>query len=92
MGEPKDVWADRVQQLRPDQVNADLVAKAGNPAVKFMHCLPAFHDMNTAVGRQIMEHTGMTDGLEVTDQVFQSPPASSSTKPKTGCIPSRPSS
>ena len=73
MGEAKDVWADRVRLLAPYQVNAGLMAKAGNPAVKFMHCLPAYHDTNTVVGREIMEHTGMTGGLEVTDQVFQSP-------------------
>ncbi len=73
MGEAKDVWADRVRLLTPYQVNADLLRKARNPAVKFMHCLPAFHDTNTVVGRQIMEHTGMTSGLEVTDEVFQSP-------------------
>ena len=73
MGEAKDVWADRVRLLAPYQVNAGLMAKAGNPAVKFMHCLPAYHDTNTVVGRQIMEHTGMTSGLEVTDQVFTSP-------------------
>jgi ornithine carbamoyltransferase len=73
MGEPKDVWTERVRVLAPYQVNADLMRKAGNPAVKFMHCLPAFHDMNTVVGREIMEHTGMTGGLEVTDEVFQSP-------------------
>jgi ornithine carbamoyltransferase len=73
MGEAKDVWADRVRLLAPYQVNAALMRKTGNPAVKFMHCLPAFHDANTVVGRQIMEHTGMTGGLEVTDQVFRSP-------------------
>jgi ornithine carbamoyltransferase len=73
MGESKDVWADRVQLLTPYQVNSALLARSGNPAVKFMHCLPAFHDMNTVVGRQIMEHTGMTEGLEVTDEVFRSP-------------------
>jgi ornithine carbamoyltransferase len=49
-----------------------LLEKAGNPAVKFMHCLPAFHDMNTVVGREMMEHTGMTSGLEVTGEVFES--------------------
>jgi ornithine carbamoyltransferase len=54
------------------QVNAALLAKAGNPAVKSMHCLPAFHDMNTVVGREMMEHTGMTSGLEVTGEVFAS--------------------
>ena len=73
MGEAKDVWAERVRLLTPYQVNADLLRKAKNPAVKFMHCLPAFHDTNTVVGREIMEHTGMTSGLEVTGEVFRSP-------------------
>src|SRR5690349_17130732 len=72
MGEAKDVWTERVKVLTPYQVNADLMRKAGNPAVKFMHCLPAFHDPNTTVGREIMEHTGMTSGLEVTGEVFGS--------------------
>jgi ornithine carbamoyltransferase len=72
MGEPKDVWAERVKVLTPYQVNATLLAKSGNPAVKFMHCLPAFHDPNTTVGREIMEHTGMSSGLEVTGEVFRS--------------------
>jgi ornithine carbamoyltransferase len=72
MGEPKDVWTERVKVLTPYQVNAALLEKSGNPAVKFMHCLPAFHDTNTVVGKEIMEHTGMTGGLEVTDEVFQS--------------------
>jgi ornithine carbamoyltransferase len=73
MGEAKDVWTERVRLLAPYQVNADLIRKTRNPAVKFMHCLPAFHDANTVVGREIMEHTGMASGLEVTDQVFRSP-------------------
>jgi ornithine carbamoyltransferase len=73
MGESKDVWTERVRVLTPYQVNADLMRKANNPAVKFMHCLPAFHDPNTVVGREIMEHTGMTSGLEVTGEVFNSP-------------------
>jgi ornithine carbamoyltransferase len=72
MGESKDVWAERVRILAPYQVNARLMEQTGNQAVKFMHCLPAFHDANTAVGKEIMEHTGMTAGLEVTDEVFQS--------------------
>jgi ornithine carbamoyltransferase len=72
MGEPKDVWAERVKVLKPYQVNTALMAASGNPKVKFMHCLPAFHDPNTTVGREIMEHTGMTDGLEVTGEVFGS--------------------
>jgi ornithine carbamoyltransferase len=72
MGEAKDVWAERVKLLTPYQVNADLMAATGNPAVKFMHCLPAFHDTNTVIGRDIMSHTGMEGGLEVTDEVFRS--------------------
>ena len=72
MGEAKDVWADRVKLLTPYQVNSALLKASGNPAVKFMHCLPAFHAPNTTVGREIMEHTGMTDGLEVTGEVFNS--------------------
>ena len=72
MGESKDVWTERVKILTPYQVNAALLEKSGNPAVKFMHCLPAFHDPNTTVGREIMEHTGMTSGLEVTGEVFNS--------------------
>ncbi|MGI9584759.1 MAG: ornithine carbamoyltransferase [Acidimicrobiia bacterium] len=72
MGEPKDVWAQRVDDLRAYQVNADLMAASGNDDVKLMHCLPAFHDMNTAVGSEVMEHTGMTKGLEVTEEVFES--------------------
>ena len=73
MGEPKSVWTERVELLKPYQVNTALMAASGNPKVKFMHCLPAFHDTNTVVGKEIMEHTGMTGGLEVTDEVFRSP-------------------
>src|SRR5690349_8088998 len=73
MGESKDVWTERVQVLTPYQVNAALLEKVGKPGVKFMHCLPAFHDTNTVVGREIMDHTGMASGLEVTDEVFTSP-------------------
>jgi ornithine carbamoyltransferase len=58
--------------LTPYQVNTTRLDKSGNPAVKFMHCLPAFHDTNTVVGQEIMEHTGMTSGLEVTGEVFES--------------------
>ena len=73
MGEAKDVWADRVKVLTPYQVNTALMEATGNRNVKFMHCLPAFHDPNTTVGREIMDHTGMTSGLEVTGEVFGSP-------------------
>ena len=72
MGEPATLWDERIALLRPYQVNADLIAKTGNPQVKFMHCLPAFHDRNTTVGAQIHDRTGL-DALEVTDDVFESP-------------------
>jgi ornithine carbamoyltransferase len=72
MGEAKDVWDQRVRLLQPYQVNTELLDKSGNSKVKFMHCLPAFHDANTVVGREIMEHTGMSTGLEVTGDVFES--------------------
>jgi ornithine carbamoyltransferase len=72
MGESKDVWIDRVNLLKPYQVNAALMAASGNPAVKFMHCLPAFHDANTTVGKEMMEATNMPNGLEVTEEVFES--------------------
>lgn len=71
MGEPKEVWAERVQLLRPYQVNADVVKATGNPQVKFMHCLPAFHDRNTKVGEDLFQQTGL-EALEVTDEVFES--------------------
>jgi ornithine carbamoyltransferase len=73
MGEPKEVWKDRVKLLKAYQVNAGLMKKSGNADVRFMHCLPAFHDANTVVGREMMEATGMPDGLEVSDEVFRSP-------------------
>lgn len=72
MGESEDVWGDRVRALAPYQVTAGLLRASGNPEVRFMHCLPAFHDMDTVVGARIMEATGMRDGLEVTDEVFRS--------------------
>jgi ornithine carbamoyltransferase len=72
MGEPDDVWAERIELLRPYQVNASTLAATGNPDAKFMHCLPAFHDTETDVGRRIHEKFGL-DALEVTDDVFESP-------------------
>ena len=73
MGEPKEVWDERVRLLSPYQVNAAALRATGNPQARFMHCLPAFHDMSTVVGKDIADKTGMTDGLEVTDEVFESP-------------------
>jgi ornithine carbamoyltransferase len=72
LGEPKELWDQRVALLRPYQVNMDVIRRTGNPRVRFMHCLPSFHDLNTTVGREVAERTGLTQGLEVTDEVFQS--------------------
>ncbi|MPV69287.1 ornithine carbamoyltransferase [Burkholderia sp. BE17] len=72
MGEPEDAWVERIRTLLPYQVNAALLAAAGNPRVKFMHCLPAFHDAHTVVGKQLADRFGLTDGVEVTDEVFES--------------------
>ena len=72
MGEPDEVWAERIELLKPYQVNAEVMAATGNPDVKFMHCLPAFHNADTQVGEEISEKFGM-DSLEVTEQVFESP-------------------
>ena len=72
MGEPEQVWAERIELLKPYQVNAAVMAMSGNPDVKFMHCLPAFHNLDTSVGAEIFARSGM-DALEVTDEVFESP-------------------
>jgi len=72
MGEPKEVWKERIELLHPYQVTTDLINASGNPQVKFMHCLPAFHDEETVVGKEIAEHFGLRGGVEVTDDVFES--------------------
>ena len=72
MGEPKNVWDTRIKLLKPYQVNMDLMKKTGNPNVKFMHCLPAYHNTETKVGKDIFEQFGISE-LEVTDEVFESP-------------------
>jgi len=72
MGEAKEKWADRIKLLMPYQVNADVMAKTGNPKTKFMHCLPAFHNAETEVATEIAEHFGIT-AMEVTEEVFESP-------------------
>ena len=72
MGEPPERWDERIDLLLPYQVNASLLAKTGNPAVKFMHCLPAMHNRETEIGRQLYERRGL-EALEVTDEVFESP-------------------
>ncbi|NGO15625.1 ornithine carbamoyltransferase [Streptomyces sp. HC44] len=71
MGEPKEVWDERIAVLGPYAVTMDVLRATGNPDVKFLHCLPAFHDLGTKVGREIHERHGL-DSLEVTDEVFES--------------------
>ena len=71
-GRAEGAWIDRIRLLKPYQVNAAVMALSGNPDVKFMHCLPAFHNLNTSLGEEILKRSGM-DALEVTDEVFESP-------------------
>ena len=71
MGEDKSAWEERIQLLKPYQVNADVIRRTGNPRVRFLHCLPAFHNRETKVGEEIFEQYGL-DGMEVTDEVFES--------------------
>lgn len=71
MGEPEDVWAERIKQLIPYQVNAEVMKMTGNPHVKFMHCLPAFHNTETKVGKHVRDTFGL-DAMEVTEEVFES--------------------
>ncbi|NLK54762.1 MAG: ornithine carbamoyltransferase [Bacteroidales bacterium] len=71
MGEPDSVWEERIRLLKPFQVNMDVVRKTGNPNVKFLHCLPAFHNRETIIGEEIFRKYGL-DGMEVTEDVFES--------------------
>ena len=71
MGEPDEVWKERIELLLPYQVNAEAMKKTGNPDVKFMHCLPAFHNTDTEVGKEIFDKFGL-EALEVTEEVFES--------------------
>ena len=70
MGEPEEVWAERINDLKPYQVNAKAFENAKDSAI-FMHCLPAFHDLKTTIGKQVYEKFGLSE-LEVTDEVFES--------------------
>jgi ornithine carbamoyltransferase len=72
MGEPDAVWEERIKLLKPYQVNGEVVRLTGNPKVKFLHCLPAFHNRETKMGEEIYKKYGL-DGLEVTEEVFESP-------------------
>ncbi len=71
MGEPDEVWVERIKLLKPYQINAKTMELTGNPKVKFMHCLPAFHNRETKVGEEIFQKFGL-DGMEVTEEVFES--------------------
>jgi len=71
MGEAAEVWDRRIDLLRSYQVNKDIIRKAGNPQVKFLHCLPAFHNLETRIGKEIYEKYGL-NGLEVTEDIFES--------------------
>ncbi len=71
MGEPDAVWQERIELLRPYQVNMSVIRKTGNPDVKFLHCLPAFHNRETKVGEEIYRKFSL-DGIEVTEDVFES--------------------
>lgn len=74
MGEPAEVWEERIPALRPYRVDAALMAATGNPGTRFMHCLPAYHGPDTAVGAQVvLRWPELADGVEVTDEVFESP-------------------
>ncbi len=72
MGEAKSVWDERIAMLRPYRVDADVMRRTGNPDAKFLHCLPAYHDAQTGIGREIAEQYGLRDGVEVSDEVFAS--------------------
>jgi ornithine carbamoyltransferase len=73
MGESAEVWDERVALLRPYRIDAAMMARTGDASAKFMHCLPAFHDQSTAVGRKVAEAYGLRDGVEVSHDVFESP-------------------
>src|SRR5436190_18859890 len=72
MGEADEVWAERIELLKPYQVNAKAMELTGNPDCKFMHCLPAFHNTETEVGKELFAKYGL-EALEVTEEVFESP-------------------
>ncbi len=71
MGEPDEVWKERLELLKPYQVNKEMMDKTGNPNVIFEHCLPFFHNADTKIGQQIFEKYGIRE-MEVTDEVFES--------------------
>jgi len=72
MGEPEEAFKERIKLMMPYQVNAEIMKKTGNPDVKFLHCLPAFHNRDTVIGEEIYQKYGV-EAMEVTDDVFESP-------------------
>jgi len=72
MGEPEEVWGERIRMLRPFQVNMEVIKATANPDVKFLHCLPAFHNRETKLGEEIYQKFGL-EAMEVTEEVFESP-------------------
>jgi ornithine carbamoyltransferase len=72
MGEPNEVWEQRIKLLKPYQVNPALMKKSKNPNVKFMHCLPSFHNADTILGKEVSKQFGLKNGIEVTEDVFES--------------------
>ena len=73
MGEAAELWEERIKKLRPYQVNAQCMRNTGNPNAKFLHCLPAFHNLDTKVGKEVCTKYDLPDGMEVTEEVFESP-------------------
>ncbi|MCD6359609.1 MAG: ornithine carbamoyltransferase subunit F, partial [Armatimonadetes bacterium] len=71
MGEPEKVWKERIELLRPYQVNKEVIKMTGNPKVKFMHCLPSFHNRETVIGEDVFQKFGL-ESMEVTEDVFES--------------------
>lgn len=87
MGEPDEVWAERLNDLMPYQVNKAVMDQAKGTAI-FMHCLPAFHDLKTKIGKEVYEKFGYSE-LEVTDEVFESAQSVVLMRRKTECTPSK---
>jgi len=81
----KKVWKERIELLKPYQINNDTIKMTGNPYVKFMHCLPSFHNRDTIIGESTYKKFGL-DGMEVTEEVFESEASIVLMKLRTGCI------
>ncbi len=88
MGEPDEVWKERLELLKPYQVNKEMMDKTGNPNVIFEHCLPSFHNADTKIGQQIFEKYGIRE-MEVTDEVFESKASVVFQEARTECIQSK---